>query len=61
MNNSFFLHQISETGNLDSILISRQYKLSLMAKFVQINFENPKKKQSGIADQLSYLNSTLQR
>ena len=52
MNNSFSLQQISKTGNLDSNLISRQYKLNLMAKFMQIKFENPKLKQFEIAYQL---------
>ena len=61
MSNSLFLQQISTTGNLDFNLIFRQYKLNLMAKFVQINFENPKLKQSEIADPLGYSSSTLQR
>ena len=61
MNNSFSLQQVSQTGNLDSNLISRQYKLKLMAKFMQIKFENPKLKQSEIANQLSYTSSNLQR
>ena len=61
MNNSFFLQQISKTGNLDPNLISRQYKLDLMSKFMCIKFENPKMKQSEIANQLSYSTSTLQR
>ena len=54
MNNSFSLLQIFKTGNLDSNLISRQYKLNLLTKFMQIKFENPKMKQSEIADQLGY-------
>ena len=53
MNNSFSLQQISRTGNLDSILISRQYKLNLLADFMRIKYENPKFKQSEIASQLS--------
>ena len=61
MNNSFSLQQISRTGNLDPNLISRQYKLDLMSKFMCIKFENPKMKQSEIANQLSYSTSTLQR
>ena len=61
MNNSFSLQQTSKTGNLDSDLISREYKLNLMAKFMQIKFENPKLKQSKIADQLGYSSGTLQR
>ena len=32
-----------------------------MAKLMQINFENPKLKQSEGADRISYLSSTLQR
>ena len=61
MNNSFSLQQISRTGNLDPNLISRQYKLDLMSKFMCIKFENPKMKQSEIANQLGYSTSTLQR
>ena len=33
MNNTFSLHQISGTGNLDSNLKTRQYKLNIMAEF----------------------------
>ena len=50
MISSFSLQQISETGNLDSNLTSRQYKLNLMAKFMQIKFDNPKMRQSEIAE-----------
>ena len=60
MKNSFSLQQRSKTGNLDPNLIS-QYTLNLMAKFMQIKFENPKLKQSEIADQLNYSSSTLKR
>ena len=41
MNDSFSLQQISRTGNLDPNLISRQYKLDLMSKFMCIKFGNP--------------------
>ena len=51
MNNSFSSQQIFKTGNLCSNLISRQKKINLMAKFMQIEIENPKLKQSEIADQ----------
>ena len=61
MNNSFSLQQISRTGNLDSNLISRQYKLNLMADLMRVKYENPKLKQSKIANQLGFSNSTLQR
>ena len=61
MNNSFSLQQISKTGNPDSYLISRQYKLNLMADFMRDKYENPKMKQSEIANHLGYSTSTLQR
>ena len=61
MNNSFSLQQISKTGNLKSKLISRQYKLNLIADFLRIKKENAKLKESQIANQLCYSTSTLQR
>ena len=60
MNNSFSLLQISRTGNLDSNLIFRRYKLNLMTDFMRVKYENPKMKQSEIANQLGYSTSTLQ-
>ena len=59
MNNSFSLQQISRTGNLDSNLICRQYKLNLMADFMRIKYEDPKMKQAEIANHLSYSTRTL--
>ena len=61
MNNSFSLQQISTTGNLDPNLISRQCKLELMFKVMCIKLENPKMKQSKIANHLGYSTSTLRR
>ena len=61
MNTSFSLKQTSKTGNLDSTLISRQYKQNLMAIFMQIKIETPNLKQSEKTDQLDYSNSKLQR
>ena len=61
MNNSFFLQQISRTGNIDSNSISRQYKLNLMTDFMRVKCENAKMKQSKIANQLSCSTRTLQR
>ena len=61
MNNSFLLHQIQKTNNFDPNLISRQYKLNLMADFMRLKYDNPKKKQTKIANQLSYSSSTFQR
>ena len=61
MNNTFSLQQISRTGNRDCNLIFRQYKLNLMAVFMPIKYENPKMKQSEIANHISYPSSTLHR
>ena len=61
MNNSLSLQQIQKTSNLDANLISRQYKLNLMAYFMKVKYENPRMKQSEIANQLGMSSSTLQR
>ena len=61
MNNSFSLQQIQKTSNLDASLISRQYKLNLIADFMRLKYESPKMKQSEIANQLSLSSSTIQR
>ena len=61
MNKSFSLQQIQKTSNLDANLISRQYKLNLMTDFMRLKYENPKMKQSQIANQLGLSSSTLQR
>ena len=58
MNNTFSLQQISRTSNLDVNLISRQYKLNLMVDFMRVKYENPKLKQSEIANQLGCSAST---
>ena len=61
LNNNFSLQQIQKTSNLDANLISRQYKLNLMADFMKVKYENPRMKQSEIANQLGMSSSTIQR
>ena len=61
MSNNFSLQQIQKTSNLDANLISRQYKLNLMADFMKVKYENPRMKQSEIANQLGMSSSTIQR
>ena len=61
MNNSFSLQQTQNTSNLGAKLISRQYKLNLMADFMKVKYENPRMKESEIANQISLSTSTLQR
>ena len=50
--NTFSLAQISKTGNRDSNLILRQYKLDLKARFMESKSVNPKFKQNQIAKEL---------
>ena len=61
MNNSFSVQQIQKTNNLDANLISRQYKLNLMADFMRLKYENPKMEQSEIGNHLCSSASTIQR
>ena len=61
MNNGFYLKQIQKTSNLDNNLLSRQYKLNIMADYMRMKYENPKFKQSQIANHLSYSTNTLQK
>ena len=61
MHSSFSLQQLSKTGNLDANLISKQYKLNLMADFLRVKFKNLKLKQSDTVNQLGYSSSTLQK
>ena len=60
MNNSFSLQHIQKTSNRDANLISRQYKINLMADFMRTKYENPKIKQAEIANQPGLSSSTLQ-
>ena len=61
MNNTFSLKQISKTGNLDANLILRQYKLDIMARFMETKSNNPKLTQKQIAKSLGYSDSTVKR
>ena len=46
---------------MDPNLLTRHYKLKLMNDFMHIKYQNPKIKQSDIADHLNMSSSTLQR
>ena len=61
MNNSFSLQQIQKTSNLDANLITRRNKLNLIADFIRVKNENPKMKQSEIANQLSMSSSKISK
>ena len=59
MNNAFSLKQISQTGNLDGNLITRQYGLDPMAKFMEIQSMNPRFRQDQIAKEIGSSSSTF--
>ena len=61
MNKTFSLGQKFKTASLDINIMLRQYKLNLMARFLEIKSVNPKLKQSEIAKELGCSSSTLQR
>ena len=60
MKNTPSLNEINKTANMNPNLLTRHYKLKLMNDFMYIKYQNPKMKQSEIANQLN-LSSTLQR
>ena len=61
MNNTPSLNEINKTANMDPNLLTRHYKLKLMNDFMHIKYQNPRMKQSDIADHLNMSSSTLQR
>ena len=61
MNKSPSLNEINKTANLNPNLLTRHYKLKLMNDFMYIKYQNPKMKQSEIANHLSLPSSTIQR
>ena len=61
MNNTPSLNEINKTANMDPNLLTRHYKLKLMNDFMHIKYQNPRLKQSEIANHLNMSSSTLQR
>jgi len=55
------LNEINKTAQMDPNLLTRHYKLKLMNDFMYIKYQNPKMKQSEIANNLNMSSSTLQR
>ena len=55
------LAEMIKTANMDPNLLIRHYKLKLMIDFMNIKYQNPKMKQSEIANQLNMSTSTIQR
>ena len=55
------LSEINKNSNMNPNLITKHYKLKLLNDFMNIKYQNPKKTQSEISNQLSMSSSTLQR
>ena len=61
MNNIPSLNEINRTANMDPNLLTRHYKLKIMNDFMYLKYQNPKLKQSELANSLNMTSSTLQR
>ena len=61
MKNTPSLNERIKTANMDPNLLTRHYKLKLMNDFMHIKYQNPRLKQSEIANHLNMSSSTLQR
>ena len=61
MNNTPSLNEINKTANMDPNLLTRHYKLRLLNDFMHIKYQNPRLKQSEIANHINMSSSTLQR
>ena len=61
MNNAPSLNEINKTANMDPNLLTRHYKLKLMNDFMHMKYQNPKMKQSEIANNLKMSASSIQR
>ena len=55
------LNEINKTANMDPNLLTRHYKLKLMNDFMHVKYQNPKMKQSEIANHLNMSPSTIPR
>ena len=60
MNNTPSLNEINKTASMDPNSITRFYQLKLMNDFMNVKYQNPKKRQSEIASQLK-VSTSIQR
>ena len=61
MNHFPSLNEINRTANMDPNLLTRHYKLKIMNDFMYMKYQNPKLKQSELANNLNMSSSTIQR
>ena len=61
MNNTPSLNEINKNSTMDPNMLTKYYKLKLMNDFMCMKYQNPKLKQSELANNLNMSSSTIQR
>ena len=61
MNNIPSLNEIYKNSAMDPNMLTKYYKLKIMNDFMYMKYQNPKLKQSELANNLNMSSSTIQR
>ena len=61
MNNIPSLNEINKNSAMDPNMLTKYYKLKIMNYFMYMKYQNPKLKQSELANNLNMSSSTIQR
>ena len=61
MNHTPSLNEINKNSTMDPNMLTKYYKLKLMNDFMYMKYQNPKLKQSVLANNLNMSSSTIQR
>ena len=61
MNNIPSLNEINKNSAMDPNMLTKYYKLKIMNDFMYMKYQNPKLKQSELANNLNMSSSTIQR
>ena len=61
MNHTPSLNEINKNSTMDPNMLTKYYKLKLMNDFMYMKYQNPKLKQSELANNLNMSSSTIQR
>ena len=61
MNNIPSLNEINKNSTMNPNMLTKYYKLKIMNDFMYMKYQNPKLKQSELANNLNISSSTIQR
>ena len=61
MNNIPSLNEINKNSAMDPNMLTKYYKLKILNDFMYMKYQNPKLKQSELANNLNMSSSTIQR